>query len=249
MDRRSFVTGGLGLLASAAVPASVRAAGDPALALLSGSRWRGTVITYGFPGPGFAWEYRTGFTGGFLPASETEKALYRKALGEWAAASGGAVSFVETRPRKAQLRLAVTTASVGTLPDGNPRRGWTYYPGTAASAGDAWLQAGVRALGYADGQKGGFIMRHEIGHALGLKHPHEGSPRLPVALDYAAHTIMTYRTYQGDSTPGGWPDGLPSYPHVLGDLDGRAIRLIYTGSSATVRRPGLPDRDAPLGQE
>lgn len=242
MDRRSFAAAGLALLALVAVPLPAPAADNPALALLEGSRWRTTVITYGFPAAGFRWEYRTGFTGGFLPANETEKALYRKALGEWAAASGGTVRFVETAPEKARLRLAVTTDRLGTLPNGTPFRGYTYFPGGQARAGDTWLSAGLRALGYADGQKGGFIMRHEIGHALGLKHPHQGSPTLPVKLDCAPDTVMTYRTYCGDPTPDGWPDDLASYPHALGSLDGRAVRLIYApaAGSAAGRRQAPP---------
>jgi hypothetical protein len=110
MDRRSFVAGTLGVLASAAVPAGALATGDPALALLGGSRWPGKVVTYGFPEAGFAWEYRTGFTAGFLPANATEIALYRRALGEWAAASGGAVSCVETTPGRAHSYAAIGSA-------------------------------------------------------------------------------------------------------------------------------------------
>lgn len=222
MDRRSLLTAGLSALA---MPA--RAAGDPALALVSGSNWPAARITYGFPGAGFRWPYSTPYTAGFVPANAVEKALYRTALREWAAASGGAVRFVETSASAAQLRLAVTAGSLGTLPNGKPIRGLTKLPGTAPEAGDTWLQVGLRSIGYADGQRGGWVVRHEIGHALGLKHPHAKPLVLPLALDCAAHTIMTYRTYCGDPTPDGWPDGLASYPRRLGDLDGRAIRLIY----------------------
>jgi hypothetical protein len=71
MDRKRFVAGSLALLALAAVPAAARADDDPLLTLLGGCRWPGTVITYGFPGAGFVWEYRTSFTGGFVPANAT----------------------------------------------------------------------------------------------------------------------------------------------------------------------------------
>jgi hypothetical protein len=91
-------------------------------------------------------------------------------------------------------------------------------------------------------------MRHEVGHALGPKHPHQGSPKLPVDLDCARHTVMTYRTYRGD--PGGWPDCLRSYPFALGGLDGQAIRLTHAPlapaslaqSSRQLDQPGTPHR-------
>jgi hypothetical protein len=65
---------------------------------------------------------------------------------------------------------------------------------------------------------------------------------------------MTYRTRCGDPTPGGWPDGLPFYPYTLGDLDGRAVRLIYAGAASAGLAgftPHLerPRHDAPRGQE
>ncbi len=68
---------------------------------------------------------------------------------------------------------------------------------------------------------------------------------------------MTYRTYCGDPTPGGWPDTLRSYPSRLGDLDGRAVRLSYgsasSGSaadlSASAQQLDQSRHDAPNGQE
>jgi hypothetical protein len=162
MRRRSFVAGGIGALAAASVPATAARAAAvarsvPAAALLSGSRWTGTRITYGFPGAGFRWSYSTRFTAGFVPANETEKALLRRALGEWAVASGALLSFVETGPEAAQIRVAVTASSIGSRPDGGPLRAHTFYPGRAARAGHIWLHVGLRALGYADGRKGGWI--------------------------------------------------------------------------------------------
>lgn len=38
---------------------------------------------------------------------------------------------------------------------------------------------------------------HELGHAMGLKHPFEGSPTLPAALDNTANTVMSYTNSGG----------------------------------------------------
>lgn len=42
------------------------------------------------------------------------------------------------------------------------------------------------------GSSGFEVLLHEVGHALGLKHPFEGTVRLPAADDDTAHTLMSY---------------------------------------------------------
>jgi len=42
------------------------------------------------------------------------------------------------------------------------------------------------------------VLLHEIGHALGLKHPFEDSPQLPASLDDTNHTLMSY-TWVGNN--------------------------------------------------
>lgn len=44
------------------------------------------------------------------------------------------------------------------------------------------------------GTSGYQSLLHEIGHALGLKHPFEGSPQLPVVVDDNDHTLMSYNS-------------------------------------------------------
>ena len=73
---------------------------------------------------------------------------------------------------------------------------------------------------WADGTFGFNTLIHEIGHSLGLKHPHNAfypnssgfnSPLMPLAYDAQYYTVMAYRDYVGDNlmpSPDGSSDGL-----------------------------------------
>lgn len=75
---------------------------------------------------------------------------------------------------------------------------------------------------YAPGTFGYYVLLHEIGHALGLVHPHEGPFTLANRLDNPRETVMTYNDGAGlnrrDVTE-------------LGRLDKKALKVLY-GDSA-----------------
>ena len=74
---------------------------------------------------------------------------------------------------------------------------------------DIWLAANTWDWG--DGSWNFNVLLHEIGHSLGLKHPHNAfypnnsgfnSPYMPLDYDAQYWTVMAYRDYVGDNTMG-----------------------------------------------
>jgi serralysin len=75
---------------------------------------------------------------------------------------------------------------------------------------------------------------HEIGHAIGLKHPHDGGGSgvvMPTSVDYLSHSIMSYRSYLEDSMNGYTNSFYPTSP---GLFDIAATQYMY-GANTTTR--------------
>ncbi|WP_293572941.1 metallopeptidase [Phaeobacter sp.] len=76
---------------------------------------------------------------------------------------------------------------------------------------------GSFAIGTADmdvGTYGYVTLLHELGHALGLQHPHDGSLTLVPQSDIPEHTVMTY-------------NHAPNYVTELGTFDIQAMQHLY----------------------
>ena len=86
-----------------------------------------------------------------------------------------------------EIRIAYTSAG----PSG--AAAFAYYPSSSPVGGDTWYVSSVSSNdSFAAGTYGMLTAIHEIGHAIGLKHPFQGTPTLGQGLDNYRNTVMTY---------------------------------------------------------
>jgi serralysin len=208
-------------------------------ALIYGTRWLGSV-TYSFPnGLG-------DFAGGpapyeaeaFAPATARQAEAVRATL--TGNGSGPQVMNTMSVTALTGLEIGQVAGGAGDLrvaQSGRVPTAQAYYPGDHPSAGDLWFGNGgaYPGIDYSAPALGSYAyhtVMHELGHALGLQHPHEGSLVLDDARDNVEYTVMSYRSYAGSSRDsflyGEW-DGPQSYMM----LDIAALQTLYGADYAT----------------
>ncbi len=217
-------------------------------ALKSGYVWTGSAVTfgfatgaadyYGYPDPGYMVPY-SGYNepSQFIALSAAGKGIVRAAVSSWSGI----------------VNLTITEAASGVHPDLNiggssiPDTAWAYYPGANDSSGDVWFGLDKSFFAKLVGTSGPYLgsyeyatALHEIGHALGLKHPHQGTLKLAAGYDGLDYSVMSYRSYLGGPTSYYTVEAW-GYPQSLMMLDIAAIQDLYgadftTQSGATVYR-------------
>lgn len=178
--------------------------------LISGTQWANTSATYSFPTFGSYWstDSSTGYgassgTGepwnDFDVLSSSDMVAVRQAFKSWAAVAQ--ISFyevVESQTSVGDIRLAYSSSVT--------QQAHAYHPASTPKAGDVWINGnGTSATNeWTSGTHYYMTAIHELGHAIGLKHPFAGSSQnstiSSVAWDTRSFTIMSYSARAGDSS-------------------------------------------------
>ncbi|MBR1167370.1 M10 family metallopeptidase C-terminal domain-containing protein [Bradyrhizobium liaoningense] len=206
--------------------------------LLSGVKWSGT-ITYSFPDAPS--DYSNPYYGG---GSEPTTSGFASAPTQIQAAINYAIGLI-LGYTNADIQYAGTNGAdimVAQSPAANPTA-YAYYPGNYSSGGDVWFGT---QYNFSLAKLGNYYFTtalHELGHAFGLKHSQEaGGPAnvaVPSAHDDSEYTVMSYRSYVGASTTGGYTNEAYGYSQTYMANDILALQTMYgadytTQSSNTV---------------
>lgn len=213
-------------------------------ALLGGTQWSTTtgsavVLSYSIPSTGAYWEANYGYYNepsyGWTPLNSTQSNAFRLALAQWSEMAR--ITFLpltESGSHVGDIRVAfspvVNTQGAGA---------WAYVPSTSgflAESGDVWLNPTY--TDYSVGTWGFTTLLHELGHALGLKHPFSNTSYSNTVLtgteDSDQYSLMSYTDYTGAgytfSSTGSRSVVQPTTPMLYDVL---AIQHLYGANTST----------------
>lgn len=194
--------------------------------LIEGVRWTSGALTFSFPTSAATYGSATAYSSSrepntFAPLNATQQNAVVSTLALFSSFANLTFSQVtETTTTHATLRYAMSSS---------PSTAWGYYPATAESGGDVWMNK-VDYNNPVYGNYAWLSFMHETGHALGLKHGQQaagGFPALPAAHNSVEYSIMTYAAYIGDPMTGGYAIEQAGYPQTPMMDDIAALQYLY----------------------
>lgn len=135
--------------------------------------------------------------------TQDQREATRLALAAFSETSG--LVFLEVEDGGMMSFLGITGSGFG---------GFAFYPTSNRSSQSGVFIEGTTQTDFSEETSAFQVLLHEIGHAVGLKHPFEGDIRLTDAADNTSNTVMSYN----------W-DGTPKT--ALSPLDLDAINYLY----------------------
>ncbi len=215
--------------------------GSPGIdAELALSRWSGLALTYAFPTSAAAYPVAYAGVGhepttGFAPLGASLQAAVTTALlTQYGAVTPLSFTLAAPDTPGTTIRAAISSAA-------NPTA-YAYYPGSGAAGGDVWFGPALFGPGASEATAtpadyAWLTVLHELGHAMGLKHPHEadaGNPVLaPPARNSMEFSVMTYASYIGAPTTGGYRNEAAGYAQSLMMDDIQALQALYGANYAS----------------
>lgn len=221
--------------------------------LLTGDAWVG-AITYSFPATNA--EYGSNYAFGnddapytdFMAMSAAQQTAFEFALDADVGPAAQAVFSVEGFTN---VDISLTTAANATIrgaqsSEANPTA-YAYTPATGFSAsGDVWFGDNIDYRNPVMGDYSFHTHLHEIGHALGLEHSHEGNIS-PLSTEHAAYTVMSYRAFEGAELTGYTYETFGA-PQTFMQMDIAALQHMYgadytsnSGNTTYTWTPGSSD--------
>lgn len=199
--------------------------------LVYGTKWGGAIgtgvnLTYSFYDAGvsqYDYQYTAErpYQNSPYELTAAQETAIRAALDTWAAVSG--LTFTE---------VVDDATSAGELRFGgsaSPSTAYAFLPfANSGAAGDTWFGNSFQSQAFTEGGYNYVTAIHEIGHALGLKHPHPG-PHEGSEYDQLQWSVMSYRDYEGEVIDGYFHDPYPITPMVS---DIVAIQYLYGANSS-----------------
>jgi Ca2+-binding RTX toxin-like protein len=197
--------------------------------LIYGDKWMFKNLTFSFATTGSSWSgYSAGSEPyvGFQPLTSIQQTAARNALSAWSNVCNLTFTEVSEPGMSGVIRFGRS---------GLPTTSEAYMPNDYTIGGDVWFGTGSSApdnpiVGTYDYE----TFLHEIGHALGLKHPHEVSdgeiatfPVADASIDSMNYSVMSYRGYTGASVTDPYSNDINSYAQTPMMDDIAAIQYLY----------------------